>query len=68
MKCVDCLGEATITVLSPDGYPVGTFCQPCYDAAVRFGEQVMKLLRDGINGLDGAAGLTGDQQVADISS
>ena len=46
MRCIDCLGEATIQVISPEGMPVGTFCAACWEANRLLHEAFMAQLAD----------------------
>lgn len=51
MRCVDCSGPATIQVLSPEGWPMGTFCAGCWAEQVAFADRVRLLLRAGYDEL-----------------
>jgi len=44
LLCIDCPGPATVQVLSPEGLPVGTFCDEHWQAAQVFSAAVMAVL------------------------
>lgn len=50
MRCVECLGPATIQV-EHNGHPVSTYCQPCFDAVCVWGRQLAALLSCAYEGL-----------------
>jgi hypothetical protein len=51
LACVDCLGPAIVQVLSPEGFPVATYCGECWQAEQEFGAAIAAMLDRAVTAL-----------------